>query len=100
VLTHHPGMTGKLRPRLACVGPPDQKAPFDQGDGNIDENDKGGQHEHAGEDAGDVEHAFRLLDQVTEPAAEPRYSPTTAPTTAKPTEVCSEENIHDSAEGQ
>ena len=34
------------------------------------------------------------------PAAEPRYSPTTAPTTAKPTEVCSEENIHDSAEGQ
>src|SRR5262249_43152913 len=34
------------------------------------------------------------------PAAEPRYSPTTAPTTAKPTEVWSEENIQDSAEGQ
>jgi len=34
------------------------------------------------------------------PAADPRYSPTTAPTTAKPTEVCSEENIHDSADGQ
>ena len=34
------------------------------------------------------------------PAAAPRYSPTTAPTTAKPTEVCNEENIHDSAEGQ
>src|ERR1035441_10694512 len=34
------------------------------------------------------------------PAADPIYSPTTAPTTAKPTEVCSEENIQDSADGQ
>jgi len=54
----------------------------------------------AGEHAGDVEHAFGLLDQIAEPPADPRYSPTTAPTTAKPTEVCSEENIHDSADGQ
>ena len=34
------------------------------------------------------------------PAAEPRYSPTTAPTRAKPTDVCSEENIQVSADGQ
>jgi hypothetical protein len=34
------------------------------------------------------------------PAADPKYSPTTAPMMAKPTDVCSEENIHDSADGQ
>ncbi len=40
---HRPGMTDNpLRPRLAGVGPPHQKAPFDQGDGNVDDDDEGG----------------------------------------------------------
>jgi len=56
-----------LRPRLARVGTPDQKTPFDHADKDIDQDDEGRQHEHAGKDAGDVEHAFGLLDQVAQP---------------------------------
>ena len=88
------------RPRLRRHRTPHQQAALDQRDQPVDQDHEGGEHEHPGEHAGDVEHAFRLLDDVASPAAEPRYSPTTAPTTAKPTEVCSEENIHDSADGQ
>jgi len=55
--------------RGAAVGrirPPDQQSGFDHGDDGVDQNHKGREHEHAGKNAGDVEYALRLLDQVTE----------------------------------
>ena len=44
--------------------PPHQQAFLDHRDDHIDGDHEGREHEHAGEYAGDVEHAFGLLDQV------------------------------------
>ena len=56
-------------PRAAPRPPPAARpaAAFRPGDHRVDHDDEGRQHEHAGEHAGDVEHAFRLLDQIAEP---------------------------------
>ena len=47
--------------------PPDQQPVLDQRDEPVDRDHEGGEHEHAGEHAGDVEHALGLLDQIAEP---------------------------------
>ena len=57
----------QLRPRIRRRGPPDQQALLDHGDDHVDDEHEGGQHEHAGENAGHVKHALRLLNEVTEP---------------------------------
>ena len=57
-------MSTRLWPAIAHRRPPDQKALLDQRDDHVDRNHESGEHEHAGEHAGDVEHAFRLLDQI------------------------------------
>ena len=49
----------RLAATLPAAGP---RALLDNAD---NDDDKDGEHKHAGEDAGDVEDAFRLRDQVT-----------------------------------
>src|SRR5476649_2199568 len=44
--------------------PPNQQASLDNRHQHVDDDDKGSKHEHAGEHAGHVEYAFRLLDQI------------------------------------
>ena len=46
--------------------PPHQQAPLDNRHQRIDRDHERRQHEHTGEHAGDVEHAFGLLDEVAE----------------------------------
>src|SRR6184192_4797552 len=52
--------------RFGRLRPPDQEPPLDQRDDKVDADHKRGEYEHAGEHAGDVEHAFGLLDDVAE----------------------------------
>jgi hypothetical protein len=85
-------------PRVCDRWPPNQQAALNGAYAKIDRDHEGRQHHHPGKHARDVEHAFGLLDQVAQ--ARRRYSPTTAPTTANPTDVCRDENIQDSADGQ
>src|SRR6185312_16094617 len=91
-----PTVVALLGPLVADWGPPHQQAFFDHADDDVDHDDKGRQHEHAGEHAGDVEHAFSLLDQVAEAGRGAEIFAHHRAHDGKPTEVCSEENIQDS----
>src|SRR5215831_6301299 len=61
----------KSRPTLTGVRSgdraPDQQALLDHADKRVDQDHETGEHEHAGKHAGDVKHAFGLLDEVAKP---------------------------------
>ena len=86
----------RARPRPAAT----PGAASRRGDRGVDHDHEHREHEHAGEHAGDVEHAFGLLDssRARRPSRDIRRP--RRPPRAKPTEVCSEENIQVSADGQ
>src|SRR5207302_4980649 len=70
-LIRREGSRGKAPARDLCARfgrrrPPDQEPALDQRDEKVDADHKRGEYEHAGEHAGDVEHAFGLLDDVAE----------------------------------
>src|SRR5258706_13625625 len=57
-------MTDKTLTAALGSRPPDQKASFHHGYSDVDQDDENRQHEHPRKNAGDVEHAFGLLDQI------------------------------------
>src|SRR5260370_1166060 len=73
---NRPGTT-RLAPRSASssrlcrsrtrIRTPDQQAVLDLGHQQIDRHHEHRQHDHAGKHAGDIEHAFGLLDQIAKP---------------------------------
>jgi hypothetical protein len=61
---------------------------------------KPSQDDHAGEDAGHVEDALGLVNQIAEACRRAEIFAHHRADQAKPTEVCSEENTQDRADGQ